>query len=96
MASTLAGSTLIPSCEMMWPRNLMVSTEKMQFSLSVTPASCILSSADRSRFVVFLLTSSADEDVINVDSDSWHSGQGMSHFPVKDFRPRTDSKRKSF
>ena len=48
MASTLAGSTLIPSCEMMWPRNLMVSTKKTHFSLSVTPASCILSSTDRS------------------------------------------------
>ena len=49
MASTLAGSTLIRSCEMMWPRNLMVSTEKTHFSLSVTPASCFLSSTDHSR-----------------------------------------------
>ena len=49
MASTLAGSTSIPSCEMMWPRNLMVSTEKTHFSLSVTPASCILSNTDCSR-----------------------------------------------
>ena len=45
---------------------------------------------------MFLLTSSTDEDVISVDNDSWHSGQDMSHFPVEDFRPGTDSKRKSF
>ena len=45
---------------------------------------------------MLLLTSFTDEGVINVDNDSWHSGQDMSHFPVEDFRPGTDSKRKSF
>ena len=45
---------------------------------------------------MFLPTSSTDNDVINVDNDSWHSGQDVSHFPVEDFRPGTDSKRKSF
>ena len=44
---------------------------------------------------MFLLTSSTDEDIIDVDNDSWQV-QDMSHFPVEDFRPGTDSKRKSF
>ena len=45
---------------------------------------------------MFLLTSSTDEDVINVDNDTWHFGQDMSVFPVEDFRPGIDFKRKSF
>ena len=44
---------------------------------------------------MFLLTSSTDEDIIDVDNDSWQV-QDMSRFPVEDFRPGTDSKRKLF
>ena len=78
----------------MWPRNLMVSTEKTHFSLSVTPASCILSSTDHSRSSCscWLLPLMRTSSMLTITP----GGQDMSHFPVEDFRPGTDSKRKSF